>query len=227
MLDCSDVEQTVSTMSCFFLAMMVFPDVQRKAQKEIDAVVGPNRLPTVDDRDRLPYVNAIVKEALRWHPVTPIGLPHVATEDDIYEGYLIPKDAVIMPMIWGFMHDPKLFNDPSTFKPERFLGERPEMDPHELAFGFGRRICPGRILADISVWLTIAQSLAVFNIAKPVENGFVVEPTIEFLPGTISHPGPYSIDIAPRSERHKELVESVAGLHPWQESDARNLKDLA
>jgi cytochrome P450 len=87
-------------MACFFLAMIVFPDVQRKAQEEIDRVVGPDRLPSFDDRDNLPYINAIVKEILRWHPVAPMGVPHVSTEDDLYDGYLIPKGALVLPNIW-------------------------------------------------------------------------------------------------------------------------------
>lgn len=92
--------QTVSALSCFFLAMTLYPDVQRKAQEELDRVLGPNRLPTFEDRDNLPYIEALVKETLRWHPVAPTGIPHLCTEDDLYNGYLIPKGALILPNIW-------------------------------------------------------------------------------------------------------------------------------
>jgi cytochrome P450 len=87
-------------MSCFFLAMILYPEVQRKAQEEIDRVVGTRRLPSFDDRGNLPYVEAIVKEVLRWHPVAPMGLPHMTTDDIIFDGYLIPKGALIIPNIW-------------------------------------------------------------------------------------------------------------------------------
>jgi cytochrome P450 len=87
-------------MTCFFLAMMKFPDVQHKAQEEIDRVVGIGRLPSFQDRNELPYIDAIVKEVLRWHPVAPMGLPHMTTEDDVCEGYLIPKGALLLPNIW-------------------------------------------------------------------------------------------------------------------------------
>ena len=87
-------------MACFFLAMTLFPEVQRKAQEEIDRVIGTDRLPTFEDREDLPYVDAVVKEVLRWHPVAPMGVPHVSTEDDIYEGHFIPAGAIIMPNIW-------------------------------------------------------------------------------------------------------------------------------
>ena len=80
--------------------MTLFPEVQRKAQEEIERVVGNDRLPGFDDRENLPYVDACVKEALRWHPVAPMGVPHQTTEDDIYEGYYIPKGALILPNIW-------------------------------------------------------------------------------------------------------------------------------
>lgn len=80
--------------------MMVFPEVQRKAQEEIDRVVGSDRLPGFEDREDLPYIDALVKEVLRWHPVAPMGLPHQTTADDIYEGHFIPKGAMLMPNIW-------------------------------------------------------------------------------------------------------------------------------
>lgn len=80
--------------------MILFPEVQQKAQEEIDRVVGTGRLPEVADRPNLPYLNAMVKEVLRWHPVAPMCLPHMTTEDDICEGYFIPKGSYIMPNVW-------------------------------------------------------------------------------------------------------------------------------
>jgi cytochrome P450 len=93
-------------MANFFLAMTLFPEVQRKAQLEIDRVIGNSRLPGFEDRANLPYIDAIVKEVLRWHPVAPMGLPHMTTEDDICEGYLIPKGAYLMPNIWYDIFSP-------------------------------------------------------------------------------------------------------------------------
>ncbi|KKA21750.1 Cytochrome P450 oxidoreductase OrdA-like protein [Rasamsonia emersonii CBS 393.64] len=223
-------DTTVSSLSCFFLAMMLHPEVQRKAQEEIDRVVGTERLPGVADREKLPYIDAIVKEVLRWNPVAPMGLPHMTTEDDVCEGYLIPKGALLLPNIWGFLHDPKSYHDPMTFKPERFLeqdGHPPEPDPHSLAFGFGRRICPGRLLADTSLYLSIALSLAVFNIGKPLdENGKEVEPVVEMQPGVISHPAPFQTRITPRSPQHEKLVRAVEVEHPWKKSDAEVLQNI-
>lgn len=104
-------------MECFFLAMTVYPSVQRKAQEELDRVIGPDRLPGFQDRENLPYINAVVKEVLRWHPVAPLALPHMTTEDDIYEGYLIPKGALLLPNVWYLTFTPRflVYSNPLFF----------------------------------------------------------------------------------------------------------------
>ncbi|OJA19807.1 hypothetical protein AZE42_12300, partial [Rhizopogon vesiculosus] len=139
-------DTTVSSIYAFFLAMTLSPDVQKKAQAEIDAVVGPDRLPSFADRDSLPYVEALTKEVLRWNAVVPTGVPHRVTEDDIHDGYYIPKGSLIIPNIWFMLNDPRTYFNPSEFNPERFLandGKGPEVEPRTICFGFGRRICPG------------------------------------------------------------------------------------
>lgn len=84
----------------FFLAITVFPEVQKKAQEELDRVIGNDRLPVSADRDTLPYIMAVMKETHRWHPIAPMGLPHTSTAEDIYKGYRIPKGAILMPNTW-------------------------------------------------------------------------------------------------------------------------------
>ena len=80
--------------------MSLSPDVVRKAQEEIDRVIGNGRLPTSMDRPNLPYIEAVVKEVLRWHPVAPMGLPHTSTTEDVVGGYLIPKGSMVIANIW-------------------------------------------------------------------------------------------------------------------------------
>ena len=80
--------------------MMVYPEAQRKAQEEIDIVIGNDRLPKFDDRRDLPYTEALLKEVLRWHSITPVAFPHVSTEDNVFEGYFIPKGSWVIPNIW-------------------------------------------------------------------------------------------------------------------------------
>ncbi len=89
-----------STMQGFFLAMSLYPDVQKRAQAQLDAVVGPHRLPSHEDKEALPYISAIVKEALRWHVVLPFSLPHITTEDMEYDGYFIPKGTTLLGNSW-------------------------------------------------------------------------------------------------------------------------------
>jgi len=203
-------DTTVSSIHTFFLAMVLYPDSQRKAQAEIDRVIGNDRLPAFDDQLNLPYVDALVKEVLRWNPVVPLGLPHVAAEDDVYEGYFIPKGSTVFANIWQFLHDPATYANPMEFNPERFLGDHPEPDPRETVFGYGRRICPGLNLALMSLWVGCAMSLAVFDIGKYVDGfGNVVEPTINYTDGTISHPTPFKYSIKPRSEKSAALAASV------------------
>lgn len=116
-----------------------------------------------------------------------------------------------------------------TFKPERFLeddGHEAEMDPHGLVFGFGRRICPGRFLADNTVYLSVAQSLAVFNITTAVEDGKEVDIKPEFHAGVISHPVPWKFNITPRCPAHEALILSVEREHPWEASDACDLENI-
>jgi cytochrome P450 len=206
-------DTTVSAIYSLFLAMTLFPDVQKKAQAEIDVVVGHDRLPSFADRDSLPYTEALVTEVMRWNVVLPTCIPHCATEDDIHDGYYIPKGSLVIPNTWFMLNDPRTYANPSQFNPERFLakvGKEPEMAPRTVCYGFGRRICPGLHLADASIWISTVMSLAVFDISKVVENGVEITPDIDPLPGTISHPKPFKCSIKPRSAAAIRLIEQDA-----------------
>ena len=146
--------------------MVAFPEVQRRAQAEIDAVVGRDRLPTFADAPRLPYVRAIIKEILRWRPVLPFGVPHVATDEDWYEGMYIPKGTICIANIWHCNRDRVVFGDDADeFRPERHLDENGELIPFEtnqaehVTFGFGRRICVGKDLATESLFIDTVRIL--------------------------------------------------------------------
>ncbi|PYH43129.1 cytochrome P450 [Aspergillus saccharolyticus JOP 1030-1] len=224
-------DTTVSALSTFVLAMTLYPDVQKKAQAEIDAVIGNTRLPTFADRSSLPYINALIKEVLRWQPVTPMALPHTNVENDIFHGYFIPKGSIVLPNVWAFMHEPSTYHDPMRFKPERFLswqGQIPELDPRKMAFGFGRRLCPGRILAESSIFIIVAQFLTAFEVKSSKhdmnEQGRQERP--RFKPGVISHPAPFDYQVEVRSSQHETLIRGAQEVHPWLESDAHVLLHL-
>ncbi|TFY75248.1 hypothetical protein EWM64_g8764 [Hericium alpestre] len=203
----------VSALSSFILALTMYPDALKKAQAEIDAVVGNDRIPGFEDRDRLPYINATIKELLRWCPVTPLGAPHRLTQDDVHNGCFVPKGTIVMANVWGFLHDPDVYPDPLVFSPDRFVsdGARPlQRDPYEICFGYGRRTCPGAHLAESFMYIFIVNIVSLFDIDKVVENGVVQEPKYEFTNGALCHPAPFKCSIKPRSARAAALLQAAA-----------------
>ncbi|KAG2062633.1 cytochrome P450, partial [Suillus decipiens] len=151
---------------------------QARAQAEIDCVIGEalGRLPDWDDRASMPYVNAIIQETLRWFPVIPLGIPHATVDDDVYEGHFIPKGATVMANTWAMARNPEKYPNPKMFIPERHMSkvttEAEEPSAHHgrdeisYAFGFGRRVCVGRHVADASLFAAIVNILAVFQIER-------------------------------------------------------------
>ncbi|KAK8927190.1 hypothetical protein H634G_01854 [Metarhizium anisopliae BRIP 53293] len=214
-------DTTVSSLFSVILALVKFPKVQRRAQNEIDGLTGSDRLPQFEDRSNLPYVSGVVKEALRWFPVTPMGLAHAASEDIMLKGYLVPKGAIILPAVWWLLHDPQVYANPESFDPARYLPPRDEPDPAKVAFGFGRRICPGRYLADAAIFLTVAQILAVFNVSKALDDeGKEIEPVVTSGLGLIDHPALFPYKITPRSEKHASLIRNNAMGFSGKEANA-------
>ncbi|KAG8948181.1 hypothetical protein FRC04_009980 [Tulasnella sp. 424] len=164
------VETTQSALESFIYAMTLFPSAQKKAQDEIDRVVGSGRFPTFEDQSDLPFLHALVLEILRWHPVGPSGVPHISSQDDTYGGYFIPQGTSIIVNVWGLTQNSKYYKNPSVFDPERYLRQPPELDPREYAFGFGRRICPGKDLAFQHLWITVVSILWAFQLVGSEED---------------------------------------------------------
>ncbi|KAG1878296.1 cytochrome P450 [Suillus subluteus] len=181
----ASVAFTTDTLLVFLLAMVLNPEVQAKAQAEIDRVVGKDRLPNFDDRPALPYLEAVLRETLRWHPVVPFGLsttqiiskypltmfagiPHATTTSDVYNGYFIPKGLAMT-------HDATKY--PNFSKTTGSLNS----DTMRISFGWGRRICVGRHLVDASLWIAMANFLALLDehgmeipVVPKFTNGFTV-----------------------------------------------------
>jgi hypothetical protein len=220
-------DTTVITLTAFTAAMIMFPEVQKKAQGEIDRVVGSDRLPTFTDRENLPYIDAMVKEASRWWVVSPMGFPHTATDDIEYKDMYIPKGSFLLPAVWWFLHDPEVYSEPERFDPDRFLAPRNEPDPRTEAFGYGRRICPGRFFADSSLFLNMVQTLAVFNFSKKVgKDGNEIDVNIKPKPGVLTYPTEFEFQISPRSAIHASLIEQLEQVHPNEAGDAELLDSL-
>ncbi|KAG2114150.1 cytochrome P450 [Suillus discolor] len=204
-------ETTSSTLMVFVLAMVLYPDVQRRAQAEIDSVIGRDRLPTFEDRASLPYVEAILRETFRWHPILPLGIPHATSSDDIYDGYFIPKGTTVMCNIWAISRDEKRYPDASRFMPERFLdvnGALTDDDPSEYVFGLGRRVCPGRYAGDASVWSAIVTMLSTVEFSFPKDDqGNPIDFTPQFNMGLVRSVMAFPCNISPRSHVHSGLED--------------------
>jgi cytochrome P450 len=148
--------------------MVAYPEVQKRAQAELDSVVGRSRVPTFSDSPHLPYIQAIVKEVLRWRPALPLGLPHTSTEDDWYDGMFIPKGTLVLTNLWNCNHESSSYGDDAkTFRPERFLdtngkaipGPAETREDGHSTFSFGRRACAGKYLANEALFIYIATAL--------------------------------------------------------------------
>ncbi|KAN0084467.1 Cytochrome P450 [Tylopilus felleus] len=171
-------ETSTAVLMTFFLMMVVHQEAQAKAQAQIDAVVGQDRLPTINDRSSLPWIDAIFRETIRYSPVGPLSLPHATVDDDVYEGYHIPKGAIVLANVWAMAHDESRYPNPNMFLPERFLNEDGSLKSEHvdhLVYGFGRRMCAGKHFADTSVWSVMAKVLAMYKILRPLdENGMEI-----------------------------------------------------
>jgi len=211
-------DTTASAVLTFFLMMTLHPEVVEKAQAEIDEVTGSHRLPTLDDRPNMPYVECILKEVYRIYAPAPFGLPRQSKEMDHYGDWTIPAGSMVISNLWGMLHDEKQYPDPRAFIPERFLDlpeaskgklEPDSLDPKEIIFGFGRRICPGRFFADTSVWLAVANVLAAFRIGPYIDpsSGKEIRPEVAYLPGFTSIPKDFKCSITPRSTKHAQLIQ--------------------
>jgi cytochrome P450 len=180
-------DTTWSTLVVFILNMVLHPEVQKKAQEEIDSIVGHDRLPDFNDRSSLRYIDYIVQETLRWGPVSPIGVPHRSLEDDIYNGMFIPKGSFVYANALAITHDEQMYHDPDAFNPDRYIPqlEGGAGEPFPVSqFGFGRRICPGRHLAEASVWFVVVTMLATLDISKALgPDGREITPNVELTPG--------------------------------------------
>jgi len=205
------IDSITSILQMFYLLMILHPEVQEKAQEEIDRVVGQDRLPTQDDRAALPYVEAILKEILRWNSPTPLT-SRLLERDRDYEGHLLPSGATVVVHLWSMTHDDAIFSDPHTFNPDRYMSdgagtEDNAMNSYSLVFGFGRRKCPGAKFAISTLWIAIATSLATMKVSAPIgPDGKRTVPAFQCEDGNLVKIIPYDYHLEPRNEAAVELL---------------------
>ncbi|KAJ7642046.1 cytochrome P450 [Roridomyces roridus] len=217
------VHSTSGVIDWFLALIPLHPEVQRKAQEELDRVVGRERWPNAVDENNLPYIRAIIKEVERLHAPFWIPAPHCATEDYDYNGMFIPKDAVLILNCYTMHHNEERYPDPYTFNPDRFLGDNLTsedsaklLDPYardHWAFGAGRRICPGMAVAERELFLAFSRILWSFNVLEdpkePIDLG-------RYRGKAARTPLGYKVIFEPRHEKvHQmlaEIQETVVGV---------------
>ncbi|KIY61920.1 cytochrome P450 [Cylindrobasidium torrendii FP15055 ss-10] len=208
-------DTNVALVTSFFRAMSLHPGSARKAQIEIDKVTGGSRLPTLDDRTQLPYLDAVFTEVLRWACPVPLCLPHRLMEDDVYNGMHIKKGTLVIGNIWAILRDETLYPDAHAFNPERWLETdtpvsdkefEKRRDPRAYVFGFGRRRCPGAQLVESSAWLLIAGVLATFDIGASQ----TPPDEVKWEGGVFRTPAEFDLDIKPRSQAAVALIHQAA-----------------
>lgn len=180
------------------------------AQREIDNVIGNTRTPTLDDKASLKYTLACMKEVFRWRTILPATFPHHTKKEDTYMGYRIPANSTIIPLQWCMNLDSSNFPDPHTFDPSRWLATS-NSDLRYHAFGYGRRICPGRHIAENSVFLNIAKIMWGFNISTADDGGAGVDPDKDWTTGFLTKPLPFEAKFTVRSQQHEAVIRESWG----------------
>ncbi|KAH7110166.1 cytochrome P450 [Dactylonectria macrodidyma] len=220
-------DTTAATVNNGLLYLSAYPDVIAKAHEEIERVVGSSRSPTFTDQ--LPYVRAIVKEALRIRPATTVGGPHGADKDIEYKGYIIPKGTALILHQNGIHMDSEVYPEPESFQPERFLGHPLKAgdyvgisDPYKRdhwTYGTGRRICSGMHVAENSLHIVFARILWAFKILPPVDDNGVNLPVDlsddAFVLGAVTMPKPYKCRFIPRNSQVEETL-----VREWKAAEA-------
>ncbi|KAH9035787.1 cytochrome P450 [Lactarius pseudohatsudake] len=219
-------DTTSAALAWWMLAMVTYPGVQKRAQAELDAVVGRSRTPRFADFHDLPYIRAMVKEVLRWRPLGPVGVPHCSAEDDWYNGMFIPKGTIVMTNVWHLHLDPEIYGaDAADFNPARFLDANGDVAPcspetkeeGHVSYGFGRRVCVGKHVANNSLFINMAMTLWACNIEPGKdEHGNVIPIDVDgsVENGLIVHPVPFKADIRPR---FPEAVGLLSGEREFKE----------
>ncbi|KAI4520359.1 cytochrome P450 [Schizophyllum commune Loenen D] len=192
-------EWTFDTLTTFVFAIVNYPDVQERAKAELSTVVGPDRLPELEDCKDLPYIERLVQEVFRFWPSVPLGVQHKSTKDDIYKGMYIPKGSLLIRVfnVFAMTHDETVYKDPWRFEPDRYLPceEGGHGEPLPTGhFGSGRRTCPGRFVGDASAKDEAGQEITIDPEAA------------KYTTGITSHPETVLCNIRPTSEQTKKLA---------------------
>lgn len=190
-------ESLNSSMSFMLLYLLLHPEAQTKLHQELDTQLGSRR-PTLEDRSKLNYVQALIHEVFRINPIAPIVAPHRCSQDTTFDGYFVPKDTLLFMSLWSLLHDEKHFPEPEKFKPERFLNEEGKFDkssPNMINFGMGRRACAGDFVAQNVMFIYTTSFFQRYSVHRDPNHPDL--PT-KAMPGFTTSPQPFKAIIRER-----------------------------
>lgn len=159
-------DTTSNTVEFALAEMMANPQILRKAQQELETTVGKNNIVEESHIHNLPYLYAVMKETLRLHPALPLLVPHSPSSNSTVSGYTIPKGSRVFINVWAIHRDPDIWENPSEFRPERFLDGKWDYSGHDFhyfPFGSGRRICAGTAMAERMFMYSLASLVHSFD----------------------------------------------------------------
>ncbi|KAF9694650.1 hypothetical protein EKO04_007644 [Ascochyta lentis] len=215
-------DTTAAILVGFIQALLIFPEVVKIAQEELDRVCG-NRFPTLEDESNLPYVRGCVKESMRWMPTDILGVPHAVIRDDEYMGYKIPRGAGVIWNVWAVHMDPKRHPDPRRFDPARYVHDcqtaaesanNPDASKRDhFVFGAGRRLCQGMHIGERSLFLAMSRLLWAFEFhrARDDHGDEIVPDANDLTEGLFVQPNAFPAKIVPRDAGKVEQVKAEWG----------------
>ncbi|KAJ9553387.1 hypothetical protein OSB04_017432 [Centaurea solstitialis] len=160
---------TTSSVMWAMTELVRHKEIMSKIAEELKKEIDTDKI-SDSQLSKLPYLQATIKEAMRLHPPVPLLLPHMAAENCEVMNYTIPKNSKIFVNLWAMGRDPKVWDDPLSFKPERFIGSKLDIKGQDfelLPFGSGRRMCPGMPSGIKSVQLILASLINEFDLVLP------------------------------------------------------------
>ncbi|KAL4768641.1 cytochrome P450 [Aspergillus nidulans var. acristatus] len=214
-------DTTSSTLLSFLLAVLENPVALKRAQEDVDRIVGTERSPTMNDLENLPYIEACMHEILRWRPVAAGGIPHMLTQTDTYKDYIFPAGTIFFANTWAIHHDETEYSNPAIFNPDRWLDgnkygtkdnnstlDSTAQRKTSYGWGAGRRICSGQKMAEASLKINIAKLVWAFDFER-VKGEENVDVSVEtgYEGGFLVCPKKFPIRITPRSEKRAAVIE--------------------